>query len=133
MQKPTPETPVLTILPNTLRIQVLVYISRQSQQAQMALQQADYDQLCIKIEKELSQTRYSCLSLSPLSGGSANFLFRGTLSQPLEDGSQTVIIKHSKEFVSVNRNFHLDVSRCVSCLFLFSLLYILTISVNKIV
>lgn len=31
---------------------------------------------------------------------------------------QIVIVKHSKEFVFVNRNFHLEISRCVSYLFL---------------
>jgi hypothetical protein len=85
----------------------------------MALQQVEKEQFGIEIAKELSQTQYACSSLSLLSGGTANFLFRGILAQPLQDGRKTVIIKHSKEFVSVNRNFHLDVSRYVGYLFPF--------------
>ena len=90
-----------------------------SNQPKMALQQVEKEQFGIEVAKELSQTRYACSSLSLLSGGTANFLFRGILAQPLQDGRKTVIIKHSKEFVSANRNFHLDVSRCVGYLFLF--------------
>jgi len=85
----------------------------------MALLQDEKYQVGLEVAKELSQTRYAGSSLSLLSGGSANFLFRWTLAQPLQDGKKTVIIKHSKGYVSVNRNFHLDVSRCVGYLVLF--------------
>jgi hypothetical protein len=79
----------------------------------MALQQAEKDQFGIQVMQELSKTPYACSSLTLLNGGTANFLFRGILTQPLSDGTNTVIIKHSKEFVSANRNFQLDISRCV--------------------
>ncbi|TAQ85260.1 hypothetical protein B7494_g6422 [Chlorociboria aeruginascens] len=79
----------------------------------MSLQQVEKDQIGLDIAKELFQTQYACSSLSLLSGGSANFLFRGILAQPLQDGRKTVIIKHFKEFISANRNFHLDISRCL--------------------
>nr|QCL09110.1 DmxR19 [Cryptosporiopsis sp. 8999] len=86
----------------------------------MALQQAEKNQFGTQIAQELSETLYACSSLTLLSGGTANFLFRGVLAQPLQDGTKTIIIKHSKEFVSANRHFQLDVSRCVGNLFLFS-------------
>jgi hypothetical protein len=80
----------------------------------MALNQEEKDQFGRNIVQQLSQTPYACPSLTILSGGTANFLFRGTLSQPLPDGAKTVVVKHSKKFVSANRNFQLDISRCVS-------------------
>ena len=86
----------------------------------MALQKVEKDQFGIQIAQELSQTLYACSSLTLLSGGTANFLFRGTLAQQLQDGTKTVIIKHSKEFVAANRHFQLDVSRCVGFLFFLS-------------
>jgi hypothetical protein len=61
----------------------------------------------------LFHTIYACSSLTLLSGGTANFLFRGILAQPLEDGTKTIVLKHSEEFVAANRNFELDVTRCV--------------------
>jgi len=82
----------------------------------MALQQIEKEQFGIQISQQLSQTTYACSSLTVLSGGTANFLFRGILAQPLQNGTKTVVIKHSKEYVAANRNFKLDVSRCVSVL-----------------
>ncbi|KAM5496379.1 hypothetical protein McaMca56_004548 [Microsporum canis] len=79
----------------------------------MALQQAEKDQFGIQVARELSHTPYAISSQALLSGGTANFLFRGTLVQPLPDGAKTVVIKHSEEFVSASRDFPLDVSRCL--------------------
>jgi hypothetical protein len=79
----------------------------------MALQPVEKEQFGIQIAQQLSQTRYACSSLTVLNGGTANFLFRGILAQPLEDGTKTVVLKHAKDFVAANRNFELDVSRCV--------------------
>lgn len=80
--------------------------------------QAEKEELFAQLLQDLSQTPYACSSLAQLSGGTANFVFRGILAQPIssQDGtgaSKTVIIKHSMEFVSGNRNFLLDVSRSV--------------------
>ncbi|OKL63122.1 hypothetical protein UA08_01252 [Talaromyces atroroseus] len=78
----------------------------------MAFQEEEKDQLALELTRELSHTPYVCSSLTHLSGGTANFLFRGILACPLDDGAQTVVVKHSKEFVAANRNFALEVSRC---------------------
>jgi len=88
------------------------------------LDQAEKDQLSAQILQELSQTRYACSSLTPLSGGTANFVFRGILTQPFslpqEDGipttTESVVVKHTTAFASVNRDFPLHVSRCVKTL-----------------
>lgn len=70
--------------------------------------------------KELSQTRYACSKLTKLNGGTANFLYRGNLLQPLdpqdgaiEPATKTVVVKHSEGFSPGNRDFLLDISRCV--------------------
>src|SRR5262245_60214427 len=80
----------------------------------MALSIQEKEQFGLKIVHQLSQTSYACSSMEILSGGTANFLFRGVLAHPLPDGTKTVVVKHSKEYVSANRHFQLDISRCVS-------------------
>jgi hypothetical protein len=88
----------------------------------MALNQEEKERLGFSIVDQLAQTPYACTSLEVLSGGTANFLFRGSLIQSLPDGRNTIVVKHFKEFVSANRNFKLDISRCVSFPFLFCVL-----------
>jgi len=80
--------------------------------------QAEEDAISTSILQELSETPYACSSLTQLTGGTANFVYRGTLDQPSADdrGStavKTVIIKHSTDFVAINKDFPLDVTRCV--------------------
>ncbi|KAB5558289.1 kinase-like domain-containing protein [Coniochaeta sp. 2T2.1] len=83
------------------------------------LSTAEEDALPSELLRQLSQTPYACSSLTQLSGGSANFVYRGILTQPLASTSgqkaveKTVIVKHSTGFLSVNRDFALDVSRCL--------------------
>ncbi|KAE8150745.1 kinase-like domain-containing protein [Aspergillus avenaceus] len=62
---------------------------------------------------ELSATPYACSSVEQLSGGTANFVFRGTLLRPLEDGTETVVIKHTEDYVASNREFKLSAERCL--------------------
>ena len=71
---------------------------------------------------ELLSTPYACSSLSRLSGGTANFVYRGTLQAPLDDpaGMSTVILKHAEEFLAGFKDFKLTADRCV-CSFCFSL------------
>ncbi|KAL5360180.1 phosphotransferase enzyme family protein [Aspergillus floccosus] len=62
----------------------------------------------------LTGTPYACSSLHQLSGGTANFVYRGILSKPLPDGTTTVVIKHTEDFVASNRAFKIPADRCVS-------------------
>ena len=66
---------------------------------------------------ELLSTPYACSSLSRLSGGTANFVYRGTLRVPLDDpagtSNSTVILKHAEEFLAGFRDFKLTADRCV--------------------
>jgi hypothetical protein len=82
----------------------------------MALTLQETEHLHHEICLQLSQTPYACSSLQPLSGGTANFLFRAYLAQVLLSGQETVVIKHSKKFVAMNRDFEFDVARCVCAL-----------------
>lgn len=77
----------------------------------MALSSSEIDALSADIKLHLAQTEFECASLTRLNGGTTNFVFRGILST---QNSKTVIVKHSAEFVSVNRNFLIDPSRCVT-------------------
>ncbi|KAJ3580234.1 hypothetical protein NPX13_g339 [Xylaria arbuscula] len=62
----------------------------------------------------LEGTPYACSELLALGGGTANFLYRGVLRQPLPGttSSATVIVKLSTDYVAINRDFPLDVTRC---------------------
>lgn len=67
----------------------------------------------IPILKELAFTPYACSSVEQVSGGVVNFTFRGFLSNPLPDGSSSVIIKHSKDFSGFMPGMHIQADRCV--------------------
>jgi hypothetical protein len=88
------------------------------------LEQSEKDHLIARILQQLSKSPYACSSLTQLTNGTTNFVFRGTLSQPLRfrDGigkrtdtatTDTVIIKHSADFCAVNKDLPINVSRCV--------------------
>jgi len=81
------------------------------------LDQTETDALTARILQKLAQTRYACLSLTLLSGGSANFIFRGLLATPLSEERSytktTVFVKHYADFLACSRDFKIDVSRCV--------------------
>ncbi|UKZ73272.1 hypothetical protein TrVFT333_000915 [Trichoderma virens FT-333] len=67
-----------------------------------------------QILDQLAQTPYACSTLTKLSGGTANFLYRGALLKPLPgDTATTVVIKRSTDYVAINRDFPLDVTRCI--------------------
>lgn len=83
------------------------------------LTQEETEELSARILQELQGTPYACSSLIRLTKGTTNFVFRGYLITPLHDETSTittnsVIIKHAAEFVAVNKDFLLDVSRSVS-------------------
>lgn len=67
------------------------------------------DEVRDQIAQQLSQTPFACSSLTRLSGGTANFVYRGTPSSP-----DSIIIKHTKDYVASNQSFKLDAKRCVS-------------------
>ena len=66
-----------------------------------------------EILQELSSTSYACSSLEALSGGTANFIFKGVLANPLPDGTTQVAIKHGEGYIASNPDWQLSTGRCV--------------------
>ncbi|KAK0637308.1 kinase-like domain-containing protein [Bombardia bombarda] len=66
----------------------------------------------LEIQRELSNTKYACSVLEPLSGGTVNYIFKGLLTQPLEDGTTEIAIKHGEGFIASNPGFELTTARC---------------------
>lgn len=77
----------------------------------MATNQEAKDIVRDEIEQQLAQTPFTCSSLSRLSGGTANFVYRG---KPASGDPSSLIIKHTKNYLSSNASFQLDATRCVS-------------------
>jgi hypothetical protein len=61
----------------------------------------------------LKGMRYASTSLEPLSGGSANFIYRADLSTPLEDGTTDVLVKHGEGYMAVAPANRISTDRCV--------------------
>ncbi|KAI1496178.1 kinase-like domain-containing protein [Biscogniauxia marginata] len=77
------------------------------------LTQAEEQALVQQVLHQLAGSPYACSALVKLSGGTANFLYRGDLTQPLpSSAADTVIVKVSTDYVAINRDFPLDVTRC---------------------
>lgn len=76
--------------------------------------------------QQLKDTPFACSSLTRLSGGSANYVYRGILLDVIPTGDEfwnvkSVIVKYSLGHIPGNAGFKLDLSRCV-CPHLFSFL-----------
>ncbi len=67
-----------------------------------------------QVELELGDTPYACSSLTPLAGGTANYIFHGYLKQALPDGLETVIIKHGEPYAALIQSLELPTCRCVN-------------------
>ncbi|KAL4741043.1 kinase-like domain-containing protein [Aspergillus similis] len=65
------------------------------------------------VASELSSSPFACTSLIQLSGGTANFVYRGVLSRPLPNGTTTVIVKHAEDYLASNADFKLTAKRCL--------------------
>ncbi|OAQ98615.1 hypothetical protein LLEC1_02086 [Akanthomyces lecanii] len=70
--------------------------------------------LIASIVHELSATPYACSELEPLPSGTTNFTYRGHLATALpRTDEQTVIVKHTTSYAALNKDFPIDVSRCL--------------------
>jgi hypothetical protein len=70
------------------------------------------DPVAVKVLEDLKGGPYACTSLVPISGGSANFTYRGILTTPRPD-LPSVFVKHAEPYVASNNTYPLDVSRSV--------------------
>ncbi|KAK3900275.1 kinase-like domain-containing protein [Staphylotrichum tortipilum] len=66
-----------------------------------------------EILAELGKTKYACKSLDILSGGNANYVFKGALKEPLPDGAGTVVVKHTKPYLASVTSYQLPPERGV--------------------
>lgn len=66
------------------------------------------------VRKELEGTEYAVSSLTPLSGGTANFIYLAKLQKPLLGGISEVVLKHGEAYVALHPDFKLEMVRCVS-------------------
>ncbi|GKT43723.1 4-hydroxytryptamine kinase [Colletotrichum spaethianum] len=71
------------------------------------------DRILREVRGELANTPYRFEGGSLLSGGTANFIFHVSLSQPLPDGTTEVAVKHGEDFLAQNPDFKLPTSRCL--------------------
>lgn len=73
-------------------------------------------QIAAEIKEELGGTDFKCNYLIPLSGGNANYVFRGKLATPFgseSDATDEVLVKHGEAYLSRDLSFELPTSRCV--------------------
>lgn len=70
-------------------------------------------EIASRITQELASTQFACSKLVPLSGGTANFIFKATLVNPLDDGTANVVVKHGEGFVAKHPALKLSTLRCV--------------------
>jgi hypothetical protein len=71
------------------------------------------DEICTQVKDELGGTDFECNELVALGGGNANYVFRGRLAKPLEEGTIEALVKHGEGYASGNLSFSLPTSRCV--------------------
>lgn len=88
------------------------------------------EEVLAKVQESLTHRAYKCTSLTKLSGGTANYVYRGVLAgnvsqndtvkqilidaAPLQDGTKSIVIKHTPPYVASNPAFSLTADRCVS-------------------
>ncbi|KAJ5112369.1 hypothetical protein N7532_000414 [Penicillium argentinense] len=74
----------------------------------MATNTIEKDEERDQIAQQLSRTSFHCSTLTRLSGGTANFVYRGTLSGT----SDSIIVKHTKDHVASKPSLKIDNKRC---------------------
>lgn len=77
----------------------------------------EMNNISVSVKGVLLATPYTCSSLSRMTGGTANFTFRGIFDTPLTlSGGElvtTAVIKKATGFAAINKNFALDARRSV--------------------
>lgn len=72
-----------------------------------------------KVERVLRGTPFAASALRKLTGGTANFVYHGTLEKPSteEKYQNGVVIKQGEGYVALHPSFKIAASRCVSAVF----------------
>jgi hypothetical protein len=87
-------------------------------------------EIATQITASLQDGLYAAASLEKLSGGTANFVYRVLLSKPLDDGTKTVVVKHSEGFIALNPAFKLPENRCVRAQVEIQTIYLLNLDTS---
>ncbi|KAG4418362.1 hypothetical protein IFR04_008504 [Cadophora malorum] len=74
----------------------------------------DLDVIQSKTETWLQGTRYASKSITPLFGGTVNFTFLVDLKEPLDNGTEKVVVKHSETFVRHTPSYKVSLTRIVA-------------------
>lgn len=64
------------------------------------------------VQADLQGTPYAVTSLTPLAGGTANFIFKASLRTPLQDGTREVLVKNSQAYAAGYPALALPLLRC---------------------
>lgn len=74
------------------------------------------DPIANNIVQALKKTDWRLSRIERISGGNANFTYRGWLKKPAgyKESYDTIIIKHAEPYVALNREWAIDVERAVS-------------------
>lgn len=72
------------------------------------------EEIASKIRYSLAPTGFACSTLTPLLGGTTNFIFKGQLLKPRDDGTTQVVIKHGEDYSASRSDLSLSTNRCVS-------------------
>ena len=100
--------PHITVEPANFLLLTHIYT-----QSNLSIYTMTDDTISAELLAQFTDTPYACTSLTKLSGGTGNFVYRGSLRHPLPDGTDTVVFKHAKDYLASNREFKLSPERCV--------------------
>lgn len=67
-----------------------------------------------KVRKSLEGTPFEASKLTQLSGGNVNWTYAATLLKPLDDGTETVMVKHAEDRMKSRPDTILSLTRAVS-------------------
>ncbi|KAF5591450.1 phosphotransferase enzyme family [Fusarium pseudocircinatum] len=70
------------------------------------------DHIRQQVSAWLNTTPYAASLLAPLAGGQANFTYRARLTNPLNDGTTEVIVKHGEPYMARHPANAVTVDRC---------------------
>ena len=73
------------------------------------------DPIANSIVEALKKTEWRLSRIERISGGNANFTYRGWLKKPAgyKESYDTIVIKHAEPYVASNQQWAIDVSRSV--------------------
>ena len=74
------------------------------------------DPIASSIVQALKKTPWRLSRIERITGGNANFTYRGWLKKPAgyKESYDTIIIKHAEPYVALNQEWKVDVTRSVS-------------------